>query len=275
MLLCIVTLSGCIASPMNNLSSSAVQEYTPIETDNAKTANEDNVIATADLITEGASTEFDWSYAESTASIETGSEFGYLQEPINVRRYRDTDGSRLVYELNGMTYKEIVNPDPNGTVYHEYYLWFYDRSFFSFYAQTNIGTLYRNNVVDTLEVLILKDEKGIEHILAAEQSNLLDISKYDAKDFGLLAFSDDTIYQASQFSWILDIHTGRSIENVAKAEEFHEINAITCIHLTWQYIRIPGLRYYFLITTDWITKENYIYSRAERCMYKLLSPLIL
>lgn len=62
---------------MNNLSSSAVQEYTPIETDNAKTANEDNVIATADLITGGASTKFDWSYAESTAFIETGSEFGY------------------------------------------------------------------------------------------------------------------------------------------------------------------------------------------------------
>ena len=214
-----------------------------------------------------------WVYAVSTEFIETGSEFGYLQEPINVRRYRDTDGSRLVYELNGMTYKEIVNPDPNGIAYYEYYLWFYDRSFFSFYAQTNIGTLYRNNVVDTLEVLILKDEKGIEHILAAEHSNLLDISKYDAKDFGLLAFSDDTIYQASQFSWILDIHTGRSIENVAKAEEFHEIYAITTIHLTWQYIRIPGLRYYFLITTDWITKENYIYSRAERCIYKLLSPL--
>ncbi len=241
-------------------SSQNVLSYTPAP--NASSAYIDEL----SFISNGVQTE-------STAFIETGSEFGYLQEPINVRRYKDTDGSRLVYELNGMTYKEIVNPDPNGTVYHEYYLWFYDRSFFSFYAQTNIGTLYRNNVVDTLEVLILKDEKGIEHILAAEQSNLLDISKYDAKDFGLLAFSDDTIYQAGQFSWILDIHTGRSIENVAKAEEFHEINAITSIHLTWQYIRIPGLRYYFTITKDWITKENYIYSRAERCMYKLLSPL--
>lgn len=230
-----------------------------------------------------SSLELDWVHAEDTVFNETGSAFGYLQEQINVRRYMDSDRSRIVYALNGMTYKEVVNlnrniseiynTNLNEIAFYEFYSWFYDRSFFSFYANTNIGTLYRNNLVDTLEVLILKDEKGIEHILAAEQSDLLDISKYDAKDFGLLAFSDNTIYQASQFSWILDIHTGRSIENASKAEEFHEIYAFSNIYLTWQYTRIPGLRYEFLITIDLITKENYIYSRAERCMYKLQSPL--
>lgn len=267
--LCILMLVGCQNVSANKQSKETASEQSIEKMEDHTSKGSSEILYLTKPDSGGLGIGFDLYYtAEKTSFIRNGSKFGYFQEPITIKRR--VAYNRTTYTIDDTVYRVLENPDPNTSVYWDHYDWYYDRSFFCFYAETNYGTLYRNTNVDSLEVLILKDKQGTEQLLVSEQSVLWNVKQYDIDDFGLLIINDYAVCRANLFSSLFDLHVGRAEEQPISTKDFSDqVYATSSIYLTWEYTRIPGLRYETMIIIDITNNDHYVFSRAYRCMYKL------
>ena len=176
------------------------------------------------------------------------------------------------YEINGHSYRPIENPDSNTTPYVEYYAWYVDRGFFHSYGSTSDGyTVYGCARLDSFEVLILEKD-GEEVLLALTDSVLHRPEAYSIEDFGLVRFEDNILAEAKDFDWLFYAHTQEKNAVETKEDVYNGSGSSEGLTVDaeslWEYVRIPGLSYYFYIVDG---EQMYVYYRSGDYMVEIES----
>lgn len=164
--------------------------------------------------------------------IEDPVEFSETGEDINA-----------VYSIEGKEYLPLV-PDYYKNHYGWNYEWVADRNFFYEYASAADGTkLYRSVNADTSEVLLCVLPDGRERILVEPESVLLKHNEYSIDDFGLCVIHSGCYVHAKELERLFEAHV-RGIGAVKTLDDgWGGITAFKPVYITFEYTRIPGLRY--------------------------------
>ena len=223
-------------------------------------------------------TEF---YTSSTMAYRP-SIFHIANDPVSITSKKENENT--IYVVDDVTYicieKVLTDTEAETWPNNIYYRWTYDRRFFYKYADTSLGSLYRNLNTDSMEVLILDHNNGWQYLLARTDSPLASAETMCIEDFGLIVIEDILFGRAKDFEMLFYANTkGIDGQTVFQSDEPEDIletyGWYYGLNLTFECTRVPGLRYSFRAVPSDDNLKTYVNSRAENGRVMICGPTIL
>lgn len=200
------------------------------------------------------------------SSDETESEPELLD--MTSKRTVTSDGWQSLYYLNGVEYKRLNGAEDEFEASAGLFGWTVDQAFFRLLGVTDDGwTVYAN---ESREVLIFEKENE-KMLYLPSDSNVFDSEKYVIGEFGLCLLGERYVAQASDFEWLMTLHTQDS-ENTVYVDADELPQATTYETVVFESSRYEGLRYWLLVCcVD--EGEQYIYNHEKRQCVRLTLPI--